>query len=314
MYFSPHLDDVAFSCGGAIALQRSAGAHVLVVSAFTGGADRAGPVDARLVPFTDMRQRREEDGQAMERLQADHLWLGYEEAIQRHPRYRSMTGLTARVLDHDRPLQGALWSDFMSICQAAAPATLYFPLAVGHHVDHQILFDLGSRMEATGRHVRYYEDAPYALIRGLLRVRMKAIGADIQADPVPRDLRGRSVLRHLLRTRQDILRMPVIRAQISRAEKALLLLYLLHRVLIDAHLRPLRHKPASRRRLRPQVLDITEHLPAKLDATQAYRSQVTTLFGDIEVFRRAIAGYSAAVLGIEGRYVERYWESAGATA
>ncbi len=314
IFFSPHLDDAALSCGGTIALQRSRGAHVLVVSAFTGEPDPSRRLNEALVPFSDMPQRREEDLKAMERLQADHLWLGYEEAIHRHRRYQSMIGLTSRVLDEDRPLQGALWADLVGVCDAAKAATLYFPLAVGNHVDHQILFDLGVRAEEAGRRVRYYEDAPYAFIHGLLQIRLKAIGAVIQADLLPRDLRGGSILQGLRHTRHDILRVHMIRTHLGPVQKALLLSYVLYRVLIDVHLSPLRPGRVSRRCLVPRVLDVTEHLPAKLGATQAYRSQVATLFGDVEAFRDAVQAYSAAVLGKEGRCVERYWESPEPTA
>ena len=313
IFFSPHLDDVAFSCGGAIALERRQGGHVLVVSAFTGEADPALPVDAALAPFLAMHQRQKEDETAMERLHADHLWLGYQEAIQRHRRYTSMVGLTSRVLDSDRPLAEALWGDLVRICQSAPRASLYFPLAVANHVDHQILFNLGSRLEAIGERVRYYEDVPYTFVRGLLQIRLKAINASIHANPAPRDLHGHSILRDILRTHHDLLRMQIIHAHITRGQKALLLFYLLYRVLSDVHVRARWQRPPPGRRFCPQLVDITEHVPAKLSATGAYGSQVRVLFGDLESFRRALEGYSAAVLGQEGRYVERYWHPLGRT-
>ncbi len=46
LYLSPHLDDVALSCGGSIAKDREAGLRVLVVSVFSGqpDLDELGPV------------------------------------------------------------------------------------------------------------------------------------------------------------------------------------------------------------------------------------------------------------------------------
>jgi LmbE family N-acetylglucosaminyl deacetylase len=310
VYFSPHLDDAVFACGGNIARQQQNGERVLVVTAFSGESDqRRKPDDKALAPFVDMDNRRREDEKAMNKLGVDHLWLGYNEAIQRHRRYSSLIGMTSRVLDSDSKLCEALLSDVVKICHRTKGAQYYFPLAVGHHVDHQILFEVGATIEDKERlnsQIQYYEDVAYTFIPGLLRLRMKAIGATTQSDLSP-DLRARWILREIMRTYQGILSLRIIRVNITPIQRILLFLYVLHIVLLDAHLRARRRERRGGRSIHPQTIDITEHLQAKLDAAVEYRSQVAALVGDVETFRQDIERYSASIVGKRGCYVERYW-------
>jgi LmbE family N-acetylglucosaminyl deacetylase len=314
VYFSPHLDDVVLSCGGRIALQKSNGEQVLVVSVFTSGVDQKEVEvdDEILAPFLDMQERRKEDAKAMERLQADHLWLDYHEAIRRNPRYQSFVRLTSQVLAGDAPLQEALWSDLTEICHAAHKATLYFPLAVGNHVDHQILFELGTKIEEQGKNtcqVWYYEDVPYAFIPGLLRLRMKLVGATVQSDSPSPALSGQGFLKGIVQIYQGILSTPIIRENATSIQRAFLFLYVLNHV-VDVHLRARKQARRQGYWMNPEVIDITTHLQAKLDAVGEYRSQVTPLLGDLETLRLGMERNSASILGGKGLYVERYWRTA----
>lgn len=316
IYFSPHLDDVVLSCGGRIARGQHDGQRALVVTAFSGGSNQAEKLaDKALDPFADMERRRQEDERAMNRLGVDHLWLGYDEAIYRDQRYGSLIGMTSQVLESDSKLCEALWSDILKICHQAKGAQLYFPLGVGHHVDHQILFEVGATIEDKERldgQIRYYEDVPYAFIPGLLRLRMKLIGAAI--NPLPPDLRGQWILTEIMKTYRGVLGMRMIRANITAAQRPLLFLHVLHLYVLRYMLMNVRLRARRRERehrLRPEVVDVTEHLQAKLDAVCEYRSQVTALLGDGEAFRKDMEKYSASVMGKGGCYVERYWRANG---
>src|SRR6185503_3764875 len=77
IYLSPHLDDVALSCGGAIARHSATGARVLVVTVCTASPPSAGPFSSfaeathqlwGLPPDQAMRTRLYEDSVAMEHL------------------------------------------------------------------------------------------------------------------------------------------------------------------------------------------------------------------------------------------------------
>src|SRR5215213_7233046 len=92
IYLSPHLDDAALSCGGAIARHANAGARVLVVTLCTAAPPPAGPFSEfaqdhhlmwGLVPERAMAEREREDDLALERLNADTFRAGLLDAIYR---------------------------------------------------------------------------------------------------------------------------------------------------------------------------------------------------------------------------------------
>src|SRR5687767_377383 len=94
VYLSPHLDDAALSCGGAIARHSMAGARVLVVTICTAAPPPEGPFSSfaegqhrkwQLSPAEAMSTRLHEDSLAMEHLAADSMWVGMSDAIYRRP-------------------------------------------------------------------------------------------------------------------------------------------------------------------------------------------------------------------------------------
>src|SRR5690242_1852845 len=93
IYISPHLDDVAFSCGGTICTYKAQGLRVLVVTLFAGDPQLPFPPLAQTyhqlwqVPegISPYQIRREEDEKAMSALGVDYLWLNWLEVIYRAP-------------------------------------------------------------------------------------------------------------------------------------------------------------------------------------------------------------------------------------
>src|SRR5262245_19938319 len=94
IYLSPHLDDAALSCGGAIARHSAAGARVLVVTICTASPSSEGPFSSfaeethrqwGLAADQVVHARLHEDSLAMEHLGADSLWAGMLDAIYRRP-------------------------------------------------------------------------------------------------------------------------------------------------------------------------------------------------------------------------------------
>src|SRR5262245_54457303 len=94
IYLSPHLDDAALSCGGAIARHANAGARVLVVTLCTAAPPPEGPFSALaqaehrgwgLSPAEVMSVRLHEDDLALARLDADTYRAGLLDAIYRRP-------------------------------------------------------------------------------------------------------------------------------------------------------------------------------------------------------------------------------------
>ncbi len=171
LYLSPHLDDVVLSCGGLIRKQALAGERALVVTLFAGI-----PSYERLSPFArflhllwgrhpdPVGHRRQEDRAALSRLGADPLHLDFLEAIYRGPQkflYRSNRALFGTIHPQDEGLYLELASAIEEVAKRQGKPLLYAPLAVGHHVDHQIARRAADSLRQRGCLVTYYEDFPY---------------------------------------------------------------------------------------------------------------------------------------------------------
>src|SRR5579883_3143542 len=172
IYFQPHFDDAALSCGGAIAMQVATGQHVLIVTVF-GGIPAA---DAKLSQYAmqvqqkmglgvdgaeAVHRRRAEDEAAAGILGADVLWLDYLDAIYRGTPayYQGEESLFGSVNAGDLSLDEDLASVFMNIHERAPLAALYAPLGIGHHVDHQLCCSAADRLAQRKLNVKFYEDS-----------------------------------------------------------------------------------------------------------------------------------------------------------
>jgi len=182
IYFSPHLDDAVYSCGGHIAQQRKAGQRVLVVTLF--GDDTQAPSSSVAHRYGGFRMRREEDRAALARLDADYVWFNHPDCLFREPsvgdRLRAVLPFL-RLADSD--LQGEITRDVSALCEArlAEGGRLAFPLAVGFHPDHRIVFEAGRTLHARGhQRVEFYEDIPYALFPVMVALRLRSLGVPMR--------------------------------------------------------------------------------------------------------------------------------------
>lgn len=167
VFLAPHYDDVALSCGGTVATLAERGARPLIVTCF--GGVPTGPLSdfARFQherwgvgPEDAVRIRRAEEACAAAALGAEARWLDHLDAIYRGARYTSDDDLFGALHSDDHALVDDITA--AAAVLAAPGATLYVPLAVGNHVDHQIVTLAGQRLAAAGRRVLAYEDFPYA--------------------------------------------------------------------------------------------------------------------------------------------------------
>jgi len=180
---SPHLDDAALSCGGLLAQTRARvhPAHVITL------CTASSPRPEQLTPFAralhllwgdppdPMALRREEDEHAMAALGCTYEHWGYLDAIYRHPAYDSEERLFGVPAD-----EGSLEEELRARCAALPEGLLLFPLAVGHHVDHQLLFRVGWALAGAGRPVAFYEDMPYVAWEGGPQARLDELGAALE--------------------------------------------------------------------------------------------------------------------------------------
>lgn len=169
IYLSPHLDDVALSCGGQIYDLTAAGRPVLVVTTMAGD-----PPPGALSPFATLlharwgldadvvARRRAEDAAACTALGADFVHWDFWDCIYRsHPRtgaflYDSSEALFGAVHGADTAVRDALAAKMSTLPPAAR---LFSPLSVGNHVDHQLV--RAAAEICFGPRLHYYEDYPY---------------------------------------------------------------------------------------------------------------------------------------------------------
>jgi LmbE family N-acetylglucosaminyl deacetylase len=166
---SPHLDDAVLSLGGLIGRAVAAGRKVEVVSCFTSGPPLDTIAPAHRV-FGDYSMRRAEDERAMAVLGAKYRWLDLHERIWREPALPPSGVFPTHVFRTPERMED--FAELKSIRAAIGElldrgATVYAPLAIGHHVDH-VEVALAALREVLGRgafdRIEFYED-PYALGR-----------------------------------------------------------------------------------------------------------------------------------------------------
>ena len=298
IYFSPHLDDAILSCAGRIAQQTGAGHQVLVVTVFAGSGDGRIRPPPEFAPFQDIPARRREDRRALDVVAADHRWLEFADAIQRHQRYASLVGITAPVSHREAPLRGQVTAEVSRICRRWPTARLYFPLAIGNHVDHQIVAEAGLTLRASRRPERgvtFYEDTPYSCIPHLLRQRFELAGIASPPGPAP------AVTACAREAHAGLMSVPQFARHTGPVTRRLL--YALLTVRFG------RARFGARRRrwiaMQPELADIGDQFATKAAAVACYESQVAAIYGDRDTMRRLLAD-CCATDGSNAMY-ERYW-------
>jgi len=316
VYISPHLDDVALSCGGRILSERALARSVLVVTVFTADAGPCRNIPPRVrARVGEMERRRREDERAMERLGVDSLWLEYPEAIFRDRVYHTLYGAFSRMATSDRDVIARLASEFHELLERVRPQRVYWPLGVGHHADHRVVFEAGvlvaesiasQRVErksgrsadapfrsldpsdcGNGPDLYFYEDAPYALIPHLVEHRLKVTGARSPHDPA---FGARSVWKRTREAYAAMMSLASVRAEVGHwAWRAAAYGFLL---LHFARGRRARRRASPRLWLTPELCEIGEVLPHKLDVLAEYRSQIVPVLGDLQSYVRLRVAYS----------------------
>ena len=194
IFLSPHFDDVVYSCGGTLGVQVYAGMRPLVITVFA--SEPATPIE--LSPFAldnhrkmgfrhdvaaVVKARRQEDANALNYLQVDYLWLDYPDAIYRGspPYYTSQAQLIGGdVHPGDMWIDRALAENLTALHDRLPDTVWYAPLAIGGHVDHQLVCSVIDRLIQRGANVKLYEDFPYVLKENALQERLKFFGNTLE--------------------------------------------------------------------------------------------------------------------------------------
>lgn len=166
LFLSPHLDDVAFSCGGLLAQLSEAGWRTAMATAFTAsvlpatGFALACQLDKGLGPEVDyMALRREEDRAAAAILGVAELrWLDLPEAP--HRSYGAADQLFGEIHAEDevwRPLALRI----ATLLDELQSDLVLAPQGLGGHVDHRQMVRAVAHIAPP--HLAFYRDTPYAI-------------------------------------------------------------------------------------------------------------------------------------------------------
>lgn len=173
LFISPHLDDAVLSCGARIAALTAKGKRVLIVTVFT---------EAGALATEEKRERyssrRKHDKEAAGCLGAEVIHLGYTDAPFRNAAYHNFSTL---LFHHTLPVQErelvtSIAARLEVLIASCCPESVWFPLGVGGHIDHHIVYE-SSWLLPSNSVTGYYEELPYALLQGWNTVRWLHLNA-----------------------------------------------------------------------------------------------------------------------------------------
>ena len=311
VYISPHFDDAVASCGGRIIAQSAAGYSVLVVTVFTGVAVTTNRPPTHTHRFIfDYRRRRKEDAAAMTVLGVDFLWLGYPEILFRDRRSMFRYWPCYRQTPANEALCASLVFDLKNICRKTRCKYLVLPLAVGQHMDHQLVFQAGMNLLDNGKipsQVIFYEDCPYMLFPHMLRYRMKITNGHPRRLPNTNEFLTASYPS----ARKDAIDLLAGRSE-SKLRSVLLqavsALFILIFGFYTQHLmRAGKSIPGKRVFFSPEHCDVSRHIERKLNAIMAYPSQLDRPVLQRQRIRKILGAYSEFIGAPQNSFYERYW-------
>ena len=194
---SPHFDDGIFSCGGIARQLRAAGDSVTIMTIMGGLFDGELPDTPILADLhrrweageSPLRQRQLEDERASQTIGVDFMHVPLQDCVYRVsgdlPLYPSEESLFGDVHPADyapRLLQG------IQIPELETAATVYLPLGVGHHVDHQIVREWGmtqARDIPDKSALRFYAEFPYSNADHSTEIAIAEFGTPLERADMP---------------------------------------------------------------------------------------------------------------------------------
>jgi len=173
VFISPHFDDAVLSCGGTIHQLVKDGQMVWVMTMMAGLFNGELPHTPILDDLHQRWQagenpllaRQKEDINALQSLGVEVIHIPLTDCVYRIaddvPLYPSEESLFGDVHPSD---YAPKFLDEIGLPFKDAPKTVYIPLGVGHHVDHQIIRDWGLRLlhnKPDHLQVKFYAEYPY---------------------------------------------------------------------------------------------------------------------------------------------------------
>jgi len=291
VYISPHVDDVVFSCGGSLARAEEMPESLVIYIFSESGRG------------TEKRKREEEHVARM--LGYDYHFLGFDDLFRRDPAGRLSPRMKRLLQNHHEPdLRQRIQQELRTVLTQVEFDSVFLPLGVGMHFDHQICFEL-YRAFTSAKNTFFYEDIPYLLAPGVLEARLQYLTG--QALTIPgrpaltvsqqdRELLGETLLPN---PRSSALLYKLLRGPLGTWGARLM------RRRLES-LRGGREEP-DRLRLQAAYRSIEQGLDRKVEGSWRYESQVRQFFETKNTLRELLhLTHSLHVEGKRGLY-ERVW-------
>ena len=187
VFLSPHFDDVPFSVGGTVAMLSAHGLRPLTLVM----AAQAPEPDDSLTEFAtshhtmwgidgdaagSMSGRLEEEQNAATILGMDVALLPFQDAIYRGNRYQGNDRLFGAIAEDEQSLpEYIVRAAHGAMSDTNEAVRWYCPLAVGRHVDHQLVYQASVTIARPGDEIWYFADQPYSLDLRLFSQRVEEI-------------------------------------------------------------------------------------------------------------------------------------------
>lgn len=192
LFLSPHYDDIALSVGATVRRLADLGRLPQTLIVFGSEPDPAQP----LSPFAEslhdewgftanevVSRRQNEERAASGILGSTMRVLPFRDAIYRGHHYLSDDDLFAVPVPSEREMPAQIAAALDLPERPTPDVRLYAPLAIGKHVDHQLVHLAGTHLAAQGWDVWFYEDIPYSLKPGAHERRLAEVSSTGQFVP-----------------------------------------------------------------------------------------------------------------------------------
>lgn len=193
LFISPHFDDGILSCGGALNQLTAAGQTVTVMTMMGGLFDGVLPNTPILTDLHQrwqagrdpLRARQLEDMQALRSIGASFIHVPLPDCVYRLANGAALYPSEESLFAEAHPADEA--PAFLSQVTIPPAAAVYIPLAVGHHVDHQIVRDWGLRLlesKPDDMAIRFYAEYPYLNAERAIEAALAELALPLVARPV----------------------------------------------------------------------------------------------------------------------------------
>ena len=153
--FAAHSDDAALSIGGYLLVNK--GSCVEIVNVFSNCLKSINLIKYLRTPKEVTFFNNEEEKLYAKITGSSLKFLHYPEALQRN--YKNP--ITNKIGNQDKALVRTLENQINQVLIKQEPIQAYFPLSIGDHIDHIILYKIGRLMLDKGFNILFYEDLPY---------------------------------------------------------------------------------------------------------------------------------------------------------